>query len=120
MACQRLQDRVCDERVVRSGPTRAKAPQPAARHPSRARSAVSPAFFDRDRLRRIFSIALPIMGGMASQNVLNLVDTGMVGSLGDAALAAVGMGSFANFMSTAFITGMAAGVQAMSSRRMGE
>ncbi len=43
-------------------------------------------------------LALPIIGGMASQNVLNLVDTAMVGTLGAASLAAVGMGSFANFM----------------------
>ena len=73
-----------------------------------------------ERRRRIFSIALPIIGGMVSQNVLNLVDTAMVGGLGDEALAAVGLGSFANFMSMAFITGMSAGVQAMSARRKGE
>ncbi len=43
---------------------------------------------DRERRRAIWVIALPIMGGMMSQNVLNLVDIGMVGRLGDAALAA--------------------------------
>jgi putative MATE family efflux protein len=57
---------------------------------------------------------------MVSQNVLNLVDTAMVGTQGDAALAAVGLGSFANFVAMAFITGMSAGVQAMSARRKGE
>ncbi|MFT4979692.1 MAG: MATE family multidrug resistance protein, partial [Myxococcota bacterium] len=75
---------------------------------------------DRQRLHAIGIIALPIIGGMASQNVLNLVDTAMVGSLGNAALAAVGMGSFANFMAQAFITGMSAGVQATAARRLGE
>jgi len=75
---------------------------------------------DRERRRRILSLALPIIGGMASQNVLNLVDTAMVGMLGAASLAAVGMGSFANFMAMAFITGLSAGVQAISSRRVGE
>jgi putative MATE family efflux protein len=65
-------------------------------------------------------LSLPIIGGMLSQNVMNLVDTGMVGSLGDHALAAVGMGSFANFMTTAFITGLSVGVQAMAARRLGE
>ncbi|MCA9537514.1 MAG: MATE family efflux transporter [Myxococcales bacterium] len=65
-------------------------------------------------------LALPIIGGMISQNVLNLVDTAMVGSLGDAALAGVGIGSFVNFMAVAFIIGMAAGVQAMAARRKGE
>ena len=75
---------------------------------------------DRDRRRRILSLALPIIGGMASQNVLNLVDTAMVGMLGAASLAAVGMGSFANFMAMAFIMGLSAGVQAIAARRVGE
>jgi putative MATE family efflux protein len=72
------------------------------------------------RRRRIVTLALPIIGGMASQNVLNLVDTAMVGVLGAASLAAVGMASFANFMASAFIMGLAAGVQAMAARRKGE
>jgi putative MATE family efflux protein len=75
---------------------------------------------DRFRRRRILSLALPIIGGMASQNVLNLVDTAMVGTLGAASLAAVGMGSFANFMAMAFIMGLSAGVQAIAARRVGE
>lgn len=57
---------------------------------------------------------------MLSQNVLNLVDTGMVGTLGDAALAGVGLGGFANFLLSAFILGLSAGVQAMAARRVGE
>ena len=44
----------------------------------------------------------------------------MVGTLGDVALAAVGMGSFANFMSVAFLQGFSTGVQAISARRKGE
>ncbi len=75
---------------------------------------------DRVRRRRIVALALPIIGGMASQNVLNLVDTAMVGTLGASALAAVGMASFANFLASAFVTGISAGVQAMASRRLGE
>ena len=75
---------------------------------------------DSNRSRTILALALPIIGGMVSQNVLNLVDTGMVGTLGDAALAAVGLGSFANFMAQAFITGLSSGVQAMAARRKGE
>ena len=47
---------------------------------------------DRQRLRTIVSIGLPIVGGIVSQNVLNLVDTAMVGVLGDVSLAAVGLG----------------------------
>lgn len=44
----------------------------------------------------------------------------MVGSLGDAALAAVGMGGFITFMCQAVILGLSAGVQATSARRYGE
>jgi putative MATE family efflux protein len=78
------------------------------------------ALFERHRTRTILALALPIIGGMASQNVLNLVDTAMVGTLGPSALAAVGMGSFANFMAMAFIMGLSAGVQAIAARRLGE
>jgi MATE family multidrug resistance protein len=72
------------------------------------------------RRKRILSLALPIIGGMLSQNVLNLVDTAMVGTLGDAALAGVGLGGFANFLFSAFILGLSTGVQAMAARRVGE
>lgn len=74
----------------------------------------------KDRLKRVMGLALPIMGGMVSQNVMNLIDTGMVGQLGQASLAAVGMASFATFLSQAFLIGLSAGVQAMASRRQGE
>lgn len=77
-------------------------------------------FPSRQRLRTIYALALPIIGGMLSQNVLNIVDTLMVGSLGNQALAAVGIASFAHFFCTAFITGIASGVQAITSRRVGE
>lgn len=77
-------------------------------------------FPNLSRRQKILGIALPIIGGMASQNVLNLVDTAMVGSLGDAALAATGIGSFANFMAVAFVLGLSTGVQAMAARRLGE
>ncbi len=74
----------------------------------------------RERLHRIVALGLPIIGGMVSQNVLNLVDTAMVGSLGDAALAGVGIASFTNFMAQALIMGLGSGVQAMASRRLGQ
>ena len=75
---------------------------------------------DKARRGAIWAIALPIMGGMMSQNVLNLVDIGMVGRLGDAALAATGLGGFANYLAIAFIIGLSAGVQALAARRLGE
>lgn len=70
--------------------------------------------------KRILGIGLPIVGGMMSQNVLDMVDTIMVGHLGEAALAAVGIASFANFMAAALLIGLAAGVQAVVARRKGE
>ncbi|AJD48364.1 multidrug/Oligosaccharidyl-lipid/Polysaccharide flippase superfamily protein [Isoalcanivorax pacificus W11-5] len=75
---------------------------------------------DRDRSRRILALALPIMAAMASQSLLNLVDAAMVGSLGDAALAAVGIGGYANFMAISLVLGLGAGVQAVVARRKGE
>lgn len=74
----------------------------------------------RDRLRSIALLGLPIMGGMLSQSLLNLVDAAMVGTLGSAALAGVGLGSYANFMAIALVMGLGAGVQAMVARRQGE
>jgi len=68
----------------------------------------------------VWGIALPIMGGMMSQNVLNLVDIGMVGRLGDSALAATGIGGFTNYLAISFIIGLSAGVQALAARRVGE
>jgi len=73
-----------------------------------------------ERLRRILGLALPIMAGMVSQNVFNLVDTAMVGTLGNTALAAVGLGGFTAFTCQALIMGVSTGVQATSARRKGE
>jgi multidrug resistance protein, MATE family len=73
-----------------------------------------------DRRRRIVRLALPIIAAMLSQNVLNLVDTIMVGTLGDAALGAVGLGGALNFVTSAVVLGLSAGVQATAARRVGE
>ncbi|MCW9034510.1 MAG: MATE family efflux transporter [Alphaproteobacteria bacterium] len=74
----------------------------------------------KERLARINLVALPMVGGMISQNLLNLVDTAMVGQLGSASLAAVGIGGFASYMAMSVIIGLASGVQAMVARRIGE
>lgn len=57
---------------------------------------------------------------MISQNILNLVDTAMVGTLGDASLAAVGIGGFFTFMAQSFFMGLSSGVQSIAARRWGE
>ena len=72
------------------------------------------------RTREVLQLSLPIIGGMTSQNVLNLVDTWLVGGLGAAALAACGLANFLNFMSVAAITGLSTAVQALAARRVGE
>ncbi|TAM25193.1 MAG: MATE family efflux transporter, partial [Nevskiaceae bacterium] len=72
------------------------------------------------RRREIWALSLPIIGGMTSQNVLNLVDMAMVGQLGSSALAGVGLASFINFMAMALVTGLSASVQAIAARRIGE
>jgi putative MATE family efflux protein len=75
---------------------------------------------DEVRRQRIFGLALPIVGGMVSQNLLNIVDTAMVGFLGDSALAAVGLSSFVVFMCQAVILGISTGVQSTAARKKGE
>lgn len=75
---------------------------------------------EKQRLHKILLLALPIIGGMASQNILNLVDTYFVGHLGNSALAAVGLGGFICFMFQAAVLSVSTGVQAMAARRFGE
>ncbi|RLA17514.1 MAG: MATE family efflux transporter, partial [Gammaproteobacteria bacterium] len=72
------------------------------------------------RFRRILNLALPIIAAMVSQSLLNLVDIGMVGQLGNAPLAAVGLSSFTLFTFQSLILGLSAGVQAMAARRKGQ
>ena len=75
---------------------------------------------DPVRRQRILGLALPIIGGMVSQNLLNIVDTAMVGFLGDSALAAVGLGGFVVFACQALILGISTGVQSTAARKKGE
>lgn len=75
-----------------------------------------------DRIGHIFRLALPIIGGMASQTLMNVVDTILVGQLPDSstALSAVGYGSFAAWSIAAFLVGIGSAVQTVAARRMGE
>ena len=77
---------------------------------------------DKNRFDRILALALPILGGMVSQNIFNLVDSAMVSRLdnSNAALAAVGLGGFTLFVVQAIILGLSTGVQASASRRKGQ
>ncbi|MCP4413672.1 MAG: MATE family efflux transporter [Gammaproteobacteria bacterium] len=75
---------------------------------------------ESQRRKQILAISIPIIGGMVSQNILNLVDAAMVGHLGSAAMAAVGISSFLNFMAVALFMGIATGVQVIVARRVGQ
>lgn len=57
---------------------------------------------------------------MLSQSLLNLVDSALVGALGGAALAGVGVGGYASFLVMALVMGLSSGVQAMVARRHGQ
>ncbi|PIE19413.1 MAG: MATE family efflux transporter [Proteobacteria bacterium] len=74
----------------------------------------------RGRAKRILLLAGPIIGAMLSQNIVNLVDTAMVGQLGSAALGAVGLSSMSHWLAVAFFNGLGAGVQVITARRVGE
>jgi len=77
-------------------------------------------FPEQHRSKQIIAISVPIISGMISQNILNVVDAAMVGHLGSAALGAVGISSYINFLFVALFMGLATGVQVMVARRLGE
>ncbi|WP_072821366.1 MATE family efflux transporter [Modicisalibacter ilicicola] len=75
---------------------------------------------DTPRRRTILKLALPIIGAMLTQSLINLIDAALVGSLGETALAGVGIGGYTMFMITALVFGLSSGVQAQTARRHGE
>ena len=81
---------------------------------------LSPFRLDLRRDRRIVTLSAPIVLGMLSQTVQNLVDTAMVGRLDAASLAAVGMGATATWLSVGLLLGIGSATQALVARRMGE
>lgn len=72
-----------------------------------------------NRQKTILALGLPIIAGMLSQSVLNLIDAALVGQLGEASLAGVGIGSYANFVAISIILGLSSGVQTLVSRQKG-
>ena len=59
------------------------------------------------------------MLAMLSQSMINLVDTALVGPLGENTIAAVGAGSYANFVALSLMSGLSAAIQAQVARRVG-
>ncbi|MEA2117495.1 MATE family efflux transporter [Halovibrio sp. HP20-50] len=75
--------------------------------------------FVAGRHGKVVRLALPIMLGMLSQSMLNLVDAALVGHLGEVALAGVGVGGYVMFMLTALVFGLSSSVQAQTAQRIG-
>ena len=71
------------------------------------------------RQGKVMRLALPIMLGMLSQSMLNLIDAALVGHLGQEALAGVGIGGYAMFMMTALVFGLSSSVQSQTSQDFG-
>ena len=75
---------------------------------------------ERTMIREILRLAYPVIVGMVSHTVLNLVDTAMVGRLGDIALGSVGLGSYLVLVMVLVFGSLSIGTQAITSRRLGE
>ncbi|WP_226938893.1 MATE family efflux transporter [Janthinobacterium sp. FT14W] len=75
---------------------------------------------NKQRAKVIFDLAMPVTVGLSSSFIMALVDLAMVGSLGTATVAAVGVAGFAYALICALLAGVTPAVQSIVSRRMGE
>ena len=73
-----------------------------------------------ERLRYLSAFSLPIILALSSQNLLNIIDTWIVGQLGTLRLGAVALGGNVNWVLSSFFIGLGSGVQAYVSRKVGE
>jgi putative MATE family efflux protein len=74
----------------------------------------------QQRIKVILDMALPVTVGLCSSFVMAIVDLAMVGRVGTAAVAAVGMAGFSYALACALLTGITPAVQSLVSRRAGE
>mgnify|MGYP001259709795 CR=1 FL=1 len=77
-------------------------------------------FPSKIRSKEIITLSSPIIMGMLSINIIGVVDTMMIGVLGDRSLAAVGFGSFLFWCLIAILTGLGAANQTLTARYLGE
>ncbi|UCH62281.1 MAG: MATE family efflux transporter [Fidelibacterota bacterium] len=70
--------------------------------------------------RKVLRLAVPIMLASLSQTLMSLIDIAMVGRLGAAAVAAVGLGGMLTYAFSSFLNAIQAGVQTVVARRVGE
>lgn len=73
-----------------------------------------------ERLQHLSAFSLPIILALSSQNLLNIIDTWIVGQLGTLRLGAVALGGNVNWVLSSFFIGLGSGVQAYVSRKVGE
>ena len=73
-----------------------------------------------ERTKTISALAFPVGIALGSTLTMSLIDLAMVGSLGNYAIAAVGLSSFSHSLVLAFVLGIAPAVQGMVARRRGE
>ena len=70
--------------------------------------------------REALAIGYPIIVGMISTTIMNVVDIAMVGRLGAAAIAAVGLTGIFFYTISTFLSALDVGVQTVAARRFGE
>ncbi len=74
----------------------------------------------RTRIETILKLALPITIGLGSAFIMVMVDIAMVGTLGNAAVAALGISVFTYSLIVAFVAGFKPAIQGIVARRRGE
>ncbi len=74
----------------------------------------------RELSAEVWKLAGPVVIGMVSQTLLNVVDTAMVGRLGAVALGAAGLGGVLSWMVLGAFGALNTGTQAVAARRFGE
>ncbi len=74
----------------------------------------------RLEVQSIMKLAVPIMMASLSQTLMSLIDIAMVGRLGAAAVAAVGLGGMFTYSVSAFLNAIQTGVQTVVARRVGQ
>src|SRR5215470_10186450 len=72
------------------------------------------------RTRTIFALAFPVGIAQSLTSMMSLIDLAMVGTLGNHAIAAVGLSVFSNLLVLAFVVGITPAVLGLVARRRGE
>ncbi|MCD5416706.1 MATE family efflux transporter [Candidatus Bipolaricaulota bacterium] len=88
--------------------------------PARACALIAKTRLHPDRSRTVIRLAYPVVLGMISITLLNVVDTAMLGRLGADPLAAAGISAVGYFAIVFSLAGIGIGVQTLTARRYGE